>query len=120
MNFKSTVFGTFAGLALAGSAALAGTNGFQVPTFRGQPDTTFTGWENFTVATNNGVGNLGDMAGSSAAAHLIQKEPNAAVLGSGNIYNQNNLSEFQINYSSLAPVTRIVLHPGSDRRYGAA
>lgn len=107
---------------MTGSASLAGTNGFQVPTFRGQPATTFTGWENFTVATNNGVGNAGDMAGSSTLAHLIQKEPNAAVLGSGNLYNQDHLSDFEIAYSSLSPVGRIVLHTrsaGNELDYGS-
>ncbi|HMO67013.1 MAG TPA: PEP-CTERM sorting domain-containing protein [Verrucomicrobiota bacterium] len=89
--------------------ARAATNGFVVPAFRGQPDTAFAGWEIFTVATNNGVGNLPDLPGSSAAgARLLQLDPNAVVTGGGNIYDMPAISVFEVRYAAAAPLQTVV------------
>ena len=77
----------------------AGTNGFVVPAFRDLPGSSSAGWDRFTVATNNGVGNLPDLAGSTAPATLVQLDPNAAVLTSGNIYNMPGKSSFRVQYN---------------------
>ncbi len=91
----------------AGWAASGATNGFTVPAFRGQPGSTFTGWENFTVAQGN-PGNAGDLAGSSGSATLFQRAPGAAVLGSGNLYNGADKSRFEIRYTSTDPIADVV------------
>lgn len=91
-----------------GLAATAGTNGFTVPAFRGQPGSAFAGWESFTVALGN-PGNKGDFAGSSTDATLLQRAPGASVLGSGNIYNGAEKSQFEIRYSSLESIADVVL-----------
>lgn len=88
--------------------ASAGTNSFQVPTFRGQPGSTFSGWESFQVAVG-GAGNTPDLAGSSGNARLFQFSPSAQVLGSGNLYNGGEASSFEIRYSGTEPITKVVL-----------
>lgn len=99
----------FGALVAAGSAGVsAGTNGFTVPAFRGQPGSVFAGWESFTVALGN-PGNKGDLAGSSTASTLFQKAPGASVLGSGNIYNGAEKSQFEIRYSGSESVADVVL-----------
>lgn len=98
-----------AGVAALAVQALAGTNGFTVPTFRGQPASTVGGWENFTVATDNLIGNSPDMPGSTATARIIQFDPNAIILGSGNLYNQNHVSRFELRYSSTDGAGLVVL-----------
>lgn len=95
----------FLGAALT---AAAGTNGFVVPTFRGDPGSSFVGWESFTVGVG-GAGNAGDMAGSASSARLFQSSPNALVLGSGNIYDGTEASQFEIRYSGIEPVGQVVL-----------
>lgn len=108
MNAMKCFFVTGLGLGLAYSLS-AGTNGFVVPSFRGSPNAQFAGWETFTVATDNGVGNLPDLLGSKAIGALIQHEPHAAVLGSGNIYNQDFKSEFEVRYSASGNPSLVVL-----------
>lgn len=105
MNFVMVVG---LGLGLASSLS-AGTNGFVVPSFRGTPNAQFAGWESFTVATDNGVGNSPDLPGSGAIGALIQREPHAVVLGSGNIYNQDFKSEFEVRYSASENPSLVVL-----------
>lgn len=96
-------------LSAVGSVSVfAGTNGFTVPAFRGQPGSAFAGWESFTVALGN-PGNKGDLAGSSTAATLFQKAPGASVLGSGNIYNGAEKSLFEIRYSGAESIADVVL-----------
>lgn len=96
-------------ITVAGSLAVsAGTNGFSVPAFRGQPGSTFAGWESFSVALGN-PGNKGDMAGSSGAPTLLQLAPGASVLGSGNIYNGAEKSQFEIRYSASEPIADVIL-----------
>jgi len=96
-------------IAAAGSIGVsAGTNGFTVPAFRGQPGSTFSGWENFAVALGN-PGNQGDLAGSSTSSTLLQLAPGASVLGSGNIYNGAEKSQFEIRYSQSESISDVVL-----------
>lgn len=94
-------------LAASTAGVLGGTNGFVVPAFRGQPDSTFTGWESFKVGVGD-PGNAGDLAGSSDRARLFQLAPGALVLGSGNIYNGGEASRFEIRYSGAEPVGEVV------------
>ena len=94
--------------ALGSASASAGTNGFTVPAFRGQPGSVFAGWESFTVALGN-PGNKGDLPGSSTAATLLQRAPGASVLGSGNIYNGAEKSQFEIRYTSTEPIADVIL-----------
>ena len=96
-------------LAFTSTLAQAGTNGFIVPTFRGQSGALFSGWERFTVSTDNGVGNSPDLACSAAPATLIQLDPNAIITGTGNIYNQTALSLFEIRDTSPATLDKLVL-----------
>ncbi len=88
--------------------SFAGTNSFQVPAFRGEAGSTFTGWESFKVGVAD-PGNSGDLAGSSSNAKLFQFSPNALVLGSGNIYNGTDASRFEIRYSGTVPIGQVVL-----------
>lgn len=91
------------------SPVAAATNGFFVPFFRGGEGSQVAGWEVFTVATNNGVGNAPDMAGSTANARVVQFEPNAFLLSSGNIYNIAHKSEFELRYSGAEEVGLVTL-----------
>ncbi len=94
--------------AVGGVAALAATDGFTVPAFRGEPGATYDGWENFTVAIGN-PGNKGDLPGSAAVASLFQTAPGALVLGSGNIYNGAESSRFEIRYAASEPISDVFL-----------
>jgi hypothetical protein len=94
-------------LAASTAGVFGGTNGFVVPAFRGQPSSTFDGWEMFTVGVGD-PGNAGDLAGSSGNARLFQLTPGALVLGSGNIYNGGAASEFEIRYAGAEPVGEVV------------
>lgn len=85
-------------------SASAGTDGFQAPFYRGSFESQYAGWERFSVATNNGVGNFPDLPGSTANARITQFEPNAFLLGSGNIYNIFQKSEFSLAYSGTQDV----------------
>lgn len=89
--------------AAASGSVSAGTNGFYAPFFRGMAESQVAGWERFTVAAN-GAGNLPDIAGSNATAKLTQTEPNAALTLGGNIYNQNHLSDFRIDFTASQTV----------------
>ncbi|MBI3415158.1 MAG: PEP-CTERM sorting domain-containing protein [Verrucomicrobia bacterium] len=95
--------------AFARSFAQAGTNGFVVPNFRGQSGALFAGWERFTVATDNGVGNAPDLPGSTAPASLLQFNTNAFITGTGNIYNLADKSLFEIRDTSPVLFDKIVL-----------
>ena len=96
-------------LTLTSTFTQAGTNGFVVPTIRGQSGAVFAGWEQFTVATDNGVGNAPDIFGSAGTATLIQFNPNALITGTGNIYNQNEKSLFEIRDTTAIPFDKLVL-----------
>lgn len=96
-------------LAALGTGVLhAGTNSFVVPDFRGQAGSTFNGWESFHVPVGS-PGNTADMAGSSGNATLLQFAAGAQVLGSGNLYNGADKSQFEIRYSGTEPVGQVVL-----------
>lgn len=98
--------------ALIGSAALAhaNTSFFTTPGFRGSSYSTYTGWESFTVAVGT-PGNKGDLAGSWNNATLIQTDPLAAIISSGNLYNQDGKSVFELKYDNISglPVREVVL-----------
>lgn len=117
---RTNAAGLVAGLVfIAASAAVAGTNGFVVPAFRGQPSSTFDGWESFTVGVGN-PGNAGDLAGSSGDARLFQLAPGALVLGSGNIYNGGVASRFEVRYSGAEEVGQVVFQAralGTELKY---
>ena len=108
-------------VALASSpAVLAGTNGFYVPTFRGQDGSQAAYWESFTV----GIGAPGNVAnvGNDTTSILTQTQPGAMVLGSGNIYNQALISEFTVSYSGGGPVGQVVFQArtsGTELDYGS-
>ncbi|HTH46243.1 MAG TPA: PEP-CTERM sorting domain-containing protein [Candidatus Limnocylindria bacterium] len=116
---RSLSFRSLAALAVATAVtsvvcpAQAGTNGFVVPFFRGQPGSQVAGWDRFTVATDNGVGNSPDLAGSNASAKLLQHDPNAFITSTGNIYNMAAQSTFDVHASSLAPVGLVVFQARS-------
>ncbi len=100
------------GAALIGSATIAqaNTSFFTAPSFRGGSYSTYTGWESFTVAVG-APGNKGDLAGSWNNASLIQTDPLAAIIGSGNLYNQNGKSVFEVKYDNISglPIRDVVL-----------
>lgn len=85
----------------------AGTNGFYVPTFRGQPGTTSSLWETFTVPTG-APGNRPN-AGTDLSPVLSQWAQGALITGTGNIYNMTEAGVFTISYSSTAPLGIVVL-----------
>ncbi len=112
--------GLVAGALLAAGVTRAGTNGFVVPHFRGAPGSGVAGWENFTVAS--GGANNPHLPGSNIAATLTQKDPNAVVLGSGNLYNQDHLSDFEVAYDAGTPIGYVVLQVsslGNELDYGS-
>ena len=91
-----------------GVTAMAGTNGFYVPTFRGQPGSTSSLWETFTVPTG-APGNRPNF-GNDLSPVLTQLTPGALITGTGNIYNMSETSAFTINYASASnPLGLVVL-----------
>ncbi|MBN8249842.1 MAG: PEP-CTERM sorting domain-containing protein [Verrucomicrobia bacterium] len=101
-------------------SVMAGTNGFYVPTFREEAGSRSAYWESFTVA----VGTPGNQAnfGNDATSVLTQSDPGAIVVGSGNLYNMPNASEFTISYSAGGPVGNVVLQvrtSGTELDYGS-
>lgn len=78
----------------AASLAAAGTSAvnFEVPAFRGQPNSGFAGWESFTVPF--GGPNFADVSGSSIPGAAITQTvppdfsnpPGILVSGTGNLY----------------------------------
>ena len=103
-----------------GSGALAATNGFYVPNFRGQSGTTAGYWESFTV----GIGAPGNKAnfGNDSTSTLTQTAEGAIVVGSGNIYNQPIASAFVLSYSGSGSLGTVVLQTrtsGTELDYGS-
>lgn len=97
-------------LMMAGAAATAsaGTNGFYVPSFRGQSGSTSSLWETFTVP----VGAPGNQPnfGTSLSPVLTQLTSGALITGTGNIYNMAETSAFTIGYASTSnPLGLVVL-----------
>lgn len=98
------------GLAVASmwATATAGTNGFYVPTFRGQPGSTSSLWETFTVPVG-APGNRPNF-GNDLSPVLTQLTPGALITGTGNIYNMAETSAFTISYTSASnPLGLVVL-----------
>lgn len=108
MKCTMNVCGWVAAMVAVGFTAEGSQDGFVVPGFRGQADTTFAGWENFSVAVG-APGNAGDQAGSHAGSTLWQTAPGALVLGSFNIYNGSEASLFEVRYDGPGPVGTVVL-----------
>jgi hypothetical protein len=97
-------------LALSGGAVLtssANTSFFVAPSFRGQPNADFAGWEVFTTAT--GLNNP-DIAGSDAAATFKQNTVGAFLTGSGNIYAgpPPTVGSYTVSYDGAAVVDTVV------------
>lgn len=102
--------------------ATAGTNGFVVPFFRGESGAQYAGWEKFTVAGDNGVGNSPELPNSTASAKLLQHDAGAFITSTGNIYNMGGKSSFDVNVSSLNPVGLVVFQArsfGTELDYGS-
>lgn len=102
------------------STAVAGTNGFYVPTYRGESGSQAGYWESFSVA----VGAPGNKAnfGNDTTSVLTQTQADAIAVGSGNIYNMPSASEFTISYSGSGPVGLVTLQArtsGTELDYGS-
>lgn len=95
--------------ALIVPSAIAATNGFYAPYFRGISGTDVAGWDRFT--SGSATANQPDLTGSNTGtrATITQLDPVGAVLGSGNIYvGIGGTANVRVDYSSLAPVGQIV------------
>lgn len=90
-------------IAVTAGNALAATNGFLVPAFRGSANTRAGYWETFSVPVG-APGNAPDKAGATTSARLTQSDTNAFLTGSGNLYNLTGTSLF-----TLADETPFVL-----------
>ena len=97
------LFRTILGVGVAGIAAsaYANTSFFVAPSFRGGPYAYFAGWETFATPVG-APGNHGYLAGSTTQATLTQLDPLASITGTGNLYNQNGVSSFELKYSNDA------------------
>ena len=91
----------------------ASQDGFTTPSWRGTPGSEFHGWEMFTVADDNGVGNAPDQAGSAAGAFLVQHAADAFLTSSGNIYNPAGISSFTVRDTSAEPLGLVVFQARS-------
>lgn len=108
MNLFTKIGWVGAAMVSMGMAATAGTNGFYIPTFRGQPGTTSSLWETFTVPTG-APGNRPNF-GNDLSPVLTQLTPGALITGTGNIYNMAEASAFTISYASgSGPLGLVVL-----------
>ena len=111
------------GSALAGLGLLglnAGTNGFYVPTFRGETGAKAGYWESFTVP----VGAPGNTAnfGNDTTSVLTQSVPGAFITGTGNLYNMAVASAFTLSYAGAGPAGLVVLQTrtfGTELDYAA-
>lgn len=123
MNRKSVLLGLAAAAVACASplTATASTNTFAVPSFRGTAGSTFDGWESFKVGIG-GEGNAGDLPTSSGNARLYQTAAGALVIGSGNIYNGEAASKFEVRYSNPSVITDVVFQArtlGTELNYGS-
>ncbi len=73
------------------STALASTDGFVVPPFRGSPGSTMAGWDNFPDPLRN----FPDLAGSTALTAQLYPSPNSA--------------SFDLEYFTDAPLGLVTL-----------
>jgi len=91
-----------------GASLLASQDGFVTPSWRGSVGSEYQSWEIFSVATDNGIGNLPDQAGSVSSASILQHSPDAFLTGSGNIYNPAAVSSFTVRDSVTEPVGTVI------------
>jgi hypothetical protein len=120
MNISSPLIG-FALVASITPAARAGTNGFFVPFFRASADSQAGYWETFTVPAG-APGNRPDKPGASTGAVLTQRQTNAFLTGSGNLYNVSGLSSFTVTDGTPFTLGTVVLQTrtlGAELDYGS-
>jgi hypothetical protein len=87
-----------------GAVTLSANAGFVnplIPAWRGTPNTTYMGWENFTSAY--GGANLPDSAGSSNLGSLYNFGPGALLTGGNDIYGLNGPLYITMLGGILAP-----------------
>lgn len=80
---------------------------FNVPDFRGQPDTQSARWEQFQVAFGEpGNSPVGTATGgvSLSSARVIQYTPGAFITGGGNIYHASDVASYEL-FDSPANLT---------------
>lgn len=109
-------------IALTSGHAVAGTNGFLVPTFRGTANAQAGYWETFSTAVG-APGNAPDKAGATTGARLTQSDTNAFLTGSGNIYNLSGTSEFSLADQTPFALGTVVLQTrtlGTELDYASA
>jgi len=103
------------------ASARASTQDMIVPDFRGQAQTQYAGWETFQLAVGL-PGNLPNLAGSTGDGYLAQLQFQAIATASGNLYNLDGKSIFQVNDSVPYTLGRVVFQTrtiGSELDYGS-
>lgn len=82
------------------AAALAAQS-FEVPDFRGQPETAFAGWGPFTVAVGL-PGNQPNVPTTTpfVSALLVQNNPTAFLTGGGGIYSFAEVVDFTLDFAT--------------------
>jgi len=106
MNLAKMLLGAAVGRILGLTALNAGTNGFYVPSFRGETGAKAALWETFTVPVG-APGNAPNL-GNDPTARVTQSDPGAFVTGTGNIYNMPSASAFSVSYSGSSPSGLVV------------
>jgi hypothetical protein len=91
-------------------AASLAAQSFEVPSFRGLPDTAYAGWDSFTVAIGL-PGNLPDLPSATpfTSAVLVQNNPTAFITGGGNIYSFAAPLDFALDFSTAFTAGLVVL-----------
>ncbi len=98
-----------AAILVGAASAIASTNNFVVPTFRGQANSEIGFWERFTVAYG-APGNTADQSGSTSGAIVTQLlSPSAFATGSGNIYDPSAPMAFTLVDSTPFTLGTVVL-----------
>lgn len=105
MNLIRAVLGV--GIVTVGVSGLASQAFFVAPDFRGAGGgayALYAGWEAFTVPVTSGAipqKNAPELPGSTSLASLAQYNELASLTGTGNLYNQNGVSTFEVGYAGL-------------------
>lgn len=88
-------------------STLANSSFFVAPSFRGQANTDFAGWEVFTSATGP---NNPDVVGSDANATFTQTSGSGFVTGSGNIYvgPAPAVGSYSVSYDGVSVIDSVV------------
>lgn len=95
-------------LALSGVGALsvaADSSHFVAPSFRGNANADFAGWENFTTPVG---ANAPDVVGSDAAATLSQNSAGAIMAGSDIYAGPVAVGSFSVSYDVTSPIATVV------------